>query len=372
MALARTRRPTSTNKQTASVTSRNDVTGSINNDVTARRSQLVATKLEALVSDHVGTRISATAETFSGGAALVQDGAAWVLADDQPARSLGTALVWAIRQSATALHLVASSDTGLLARRAAAFALPTTVWFVQGREMLAAVAEPLPQSSPPPTSHDELRALIVEGGAIPHVEHGVLTGEVRGLEVCRVVETPTTGYLGDVGDRGGLVAVDEGVQLEVGVGAADREAFQIIHGAVPTVEALANVVDAVERHRSIDSPHHPLNRLGAERFLRWQAEHEPGRVGCVTLVATEPPLPRPNLKDPTPCVATGRRRDGTIVQVVFSSGVDLDALPFAADVQIQHGDPVALALPARDVLPVVSELAGLLRNPIDIISLSTT
>ena len=50
------------------------------------------------------------------------------------------------------------------------------------------------------------------------VEHGVVTGEVRGLEVCRVVDDRTTG---------------DGVRLEVGVGAHDREAFAIIHGDVP-------------------------------------------------------------------------------------------------------------------------------------------
>ena len=61
---------------------------------------------------------------------------------------------------------------------------------------------------------------------MPNVEHGVVTGEVRGLEVCRVVDDPHTGA----------------VRLEVGVGAHDREAFTIMHGDVPTVDALAGVV----------------------------------------------------------------------------------------------------------------------------------
>ena len=71
------------------------------------------------------------------------------------------------------------------------------------------------------------------------VEHGVVTGEVRGLEVCRVV---------DVDDGGGRV------RLEVGVGPHDREAFAIIHGDVPTRAALAGVVAAVAAARRPTRP----------------------------------------------------------------------------------------------------------------------
>ncbi len=61
---------------------------------------------------------------------------------------------------------------------------------------------------------------------------------MRGLEVCRVVDDPATGA----------------VRLEVGVGAHDREAFAIMHGDVPTVEALAGVVRAVAEHRRTGPP----------------------------------------------------------------------------------------------------------------------
>ena len=92
--------------------------------------------------------------------------------------------------------------------------------------------------------------MIEAAGAVPVIEHGLLAGEVAGLEVCRVVVDPGTGQ----------------ARLEVGVGAHDREAFQLVHGDVPTVEALSSVVAAVAEHRRPGAPPHPLNRLGAERL----------------------------------------------------------------------------------------------------------
>ncbi len=337
---------------------------------TTRRSQLLAIKLKALVSDHSGRPVEAEAETFPTGAALLCDGEAWVLADGPASRSLGGALVWAIRRSATHLHLIAEHDTGILARRSASFSMPISVWLGEGRTLRPAEAEPLAPSLTVSADHEGLRALIVSGGASPHSEHGVLFGEVRGLEVCRVVDSPTTGYLGELSELAEhLPAGDGGLRLEVGVGSADREAFQLLHGEVPTVESLASVVHAVVTHRSIGSPQHPLNRLSVERFLRWQAEQDPHLVGCASLTPGQPPLPRPNLKDPTPCVGDGIDVEGRPVRVVFSSGVDLDVLPYVADVQAMGDERVVLALPERDLLPVVAKLAELLVEPVEIVAL---
>ena len=340
---------------------------------TTRRSQLLAVKLKALVGDHDGQQVDVDAETFPTGAALLHDGAAWVLADGPASRSLGGALVWALRRSATHLHLIADHDTGLLARRSESFSMPISVWLADGRMLLPMDAEPLAAPSPVSADHEGLRALIVSGGASPHSEHGVLFGEVRGLEVCRVVDSPTTGFLGELSELAEhLPADDGGLRLEVGVGSADREAFQLLHGEVPTVDALASVVQAVVTHRSTGSPQHPLNRLGAERFLRWQAEQDPRLVGCVSLAPGQPPLPRSNLKDPTPCVGDGIDVEGRPVRVVFSSGVDLDVLPYVADVQAMSDERVMLALPERDLLPVVVELAELLVEPVEIVALPAT
>jgi hypothetical protein len=159
-----------------------------------------------------------------------------------------------------------------------------------------------------------------------------------------------------------------GVVLEVGVGANDREAFQLLHGDRPTVEALRGVVEAVTAHRFAGAPRHPLNRLAPERFLRWRIERDPGLVGLRSVVPDEPPVPRSNLRDPVPCVAAGTGPDGERVTVVCSAGVDLDLVPYVADVQRHSTGRLVVALPARDRVPITRDLARLLHDPVELVA----
>ena len=170
---------------------------------------------------------------FALGAAAIDGSVGWVLLDERQQRGLGPALAWAVRAGVEPLHVLAEEGTGTLARRATAFRMPIEVWHIAERMLLPAIAEPLPSPIDVPIGHEQFRSLIIEGGAVPAVEHGVLVGEVRGLEVCRVVTDQQTGA----------------ARLEVGIGQHDREAFQMLHGDIPTVEALANVVAAVAPHR---------------------------------------------------------------------------------------------------------------------------
>jgi hypothetical protein len=338
-------------------------------ETSERHSRLLGIKLRALVGEHLRVEVAPATAGFPHGAALVHDDAAWVLIEGPAARSLGGALAWTLRQGAASLNIVAEADTGTLARRAERLSLPTTVWFAQDRTLLAAVAEPLTPPPAPPAEHLGLTGLIVDGGATPNVEHGVVFGEVRGLEVCRVVAEPTVGHIAELGDIDpALFTSDDfdGVFLEVGVGANDREAFRMIHGDIPTIEALASVVDSVSTFRSPDAPQHPLNRLGQERYVRWRLEQEPELVGLVRVEPAQPPQPRPNLKDPIPCVATGVDAAGRRHAIVCSVGVDVDLVGFVADVLSATGDPVIVVLKERDMLPITRELLGLLTTPVDI------
>lgn len=188
----------------------------------------------------------------------------------------------------------------------------------------------------------------------------MLAGEVHGLEVSRVVDDP---YLG-------------ATRLEVGVGVHDREAFAMLHGDEPAPEALARIVEIVKAHRQPGAPQHPLNRFGRERLLRWRAIDDPSLIGATQLEPAPPPVPRPNLKDPVPCVASGLDLQGAPVVAVFSSGVDLDLIPFAADarltVEATHADGerrLIVVTPSRDRLPVTNELAAALRRPAELRSL---
>ena len=324
----------------------------------SRRSRLNGIKLLALVTAELG-RAPGDPVEFAPGAALRDAEDAWVLLDERPAVRLGAAIAWALRSGAQRLHVVAEAGTDVLARRAAEFELPITVWTVAGRSMHRAAPGELPNPMAASEQHEAYRPLIVEGGADPVVEHGVLTGEVRGLEVCRVVDDPATGA----------------TRLEVGVGEHDREAFQMMHGDVPTLASLARVVDAVAQHRSPEAPPHPLKSLGAERLIRWRLEQQPDLVGASVLAPAPPPLPRTNLKDPLPCVAAGIGTDGERVVVVCSSGIDLDLIPYAADARLALGEPgvgggsrLVVALPSRDRIALVNEIADQLRHSVTFVS----
>jgi hypothetical protein len=317
-----------------------------------RRSALLGLKLGALVRDHADGG-PVVLEPFGAGAALRRDGEIWVLADDRPERVLGPALAWARQHGEDGpLNVVVDdpSAAGVLARRAQWFATPPRVWRAEGRSLVAAA--PAPYAPPAPVTDDRLSLLplIEAAGATPAVEHGVVAGEVAGLEVCRAVIDSDLGT----------------IRLEVGVGAHDREAFLLVHGDVPPAEALAGVVAAVVEHRRPGAEPHPLNRLNAERFLRWRLLEEPSLVGALVLEAAPPPVPRTNLKDAVPCVAVGVDDDGDAVVVVCSVGIDLDLVPFAADARGAVGLDDArllLAVPERDDHPVTRALAARLRCP---------
>ncbi len=332
-----------------------------------RRGRLRGIKLRTLVGDHLGREVTADPASYPPGtSALVDDRVAWVLVDDDPARGLGPAVAWARRRDAHALHLLAERDSGLLARRAAAFSVPITVWHVDGRTLEPARAAPLPAPPGPAPAHLALLPVIEAGGATPVVEHGVVTGEVRGLEVCRVVDDPVSGH----------------ARLEVGVGVHDREAFALIHGDVPAADALAGVVEAVTRYRGTGA-NHALDRLVPERLLRWRLEQDPGDLGLDSLAPAEPPVPRPNVKERAPCSARGRRADGSEVVIVCSVGVDLDLIPYATDARrlgerqpgVGGGEmesaETLIVLPPRDLVPITVELAGLLDQTVALVSWSS-
>jgi hypothetical protein len=80
----------------------------------------------------------------------------------------------------------------------------------------------------------------------------------------------------------------------------------------------------------------------------------------------EPPQPRPNLKDPIPCVARGVDPDGQDWMLVCSVGVDVDLVGFVCDVQSTTTAPVMVVLRERDAIGLTRELLALLSTPVDL------
>lgn len=281
--------------------------------------------------------------------------------DERPDAGLGRVLVWGQRESVTTLHVIVDDAVaaGVLARRAAAFARPPLVWQVRDRTLVEARPAPVPPPVEPPAVARELVGLLTAAGAEVVTEHGEIRGEILGLEVARIV----------VGDAG-----TSGARLEVGVGRHDRDAFTMVHGELPSAEALAAVVDQVRRHRHADAEGHPLGRLAAERWLRAMIVDEPGAVGAGRLRAVEPTLAREGVKDVAPAVALGEEAEGRSVVVACSVGIDLDLIPAAADARAAHAPDARLVVvvPERDDHPVTRRLAEALADPAEVVRVPLT
>lgn len=328
-----------------------------------RRADLLAAKLRAVVADRwpaADLTPDRHRRNFPHGAALAEGTRGWVLAGgDDASRSLGPALFWAHRHGIDDLHVLADDPVAgaTLARRAGEFAGPPaspaiTVWTVDGRALVETAAAPVP--APPASSLDDLPPEVAAfertlraAGAEPVVEHGVLVGEVLGLEVARVI----TG--------GGEPS------LEVGVGKHDRHAQSLVHGERSRAEALARAIQFVGAHRRAGAEPHPLNRLARERWLRSILLERPAVVGAARLRPVSSPVLRDDLRVSAPAPAIGEGADGRPVVVVCSTGIDLDLVPAAADVRLASGVPDArlvLVVPPRDDHPAIRRLAAGLRH----------
>jgi hypothetical protein len=308
-----------------------------------RRSRLLSLKLRALVREHLGleSEPEGTPHVFALGAAFVTETDVWLLVDGDATRSFGPSMAWSSKFDRH-VHLLVERDSGVIARRAALFSAQMTVWHVNEKSLLPAVVEPHLPVIEAPSSHAALMQVISSAGADAIVEHGVVVGEVRGLEMCRVVDDQTTGA----------------ARIEVGMGVNDREAFAMVHGELPTEDAMRTVIEAVAKHREPGAMVHPFNQFGAERLHRWNALQDPASVGFVSLAPANPPVKRTNLKDPVPCVAIGTTAAGNSAVAVFVNGIDLDVVAFAADAADLHDcGRIVIAARSRDITESLRAMA---------------
>jgi hypothetical protein len=291
------------------------------------------------------------------GAVVHHEGAAWVLLELDPIRSVGPAMVWAHRAGVTQLHLMVDdpAPAGVVARRASLFAPAPQVWRVSGRSLSTAPVAAPHRPIEPSASARAAAAVLHEAGVDVLIEHGQIRGEVRGLEIARVVL-----------DEGGVARV------EVGVGRHDREAFTMVHGTLPTSEALASVVASVEAVRQPEAEQHPLRQLSAESWLRWRLLADPALIGLSELRAAESTIARESVKDSGATIAVGRDGSGDDVVVACSVGIDLDLIPSAADARLALAPDARLliVLPERDLHPASRQLAGVLERPAQFITVA--
>lgn len=324
--------------------------------MTSRREVLLRAKCKALVRSRWGDVVDAATEgNLPGGAALAGDGVAWFLAEDEPERSLGAAMVWAKRQGLDpgTIHLLATAGAGALARRAALFDRDISVWEVHGTELRAAAAAPLRPEPPLDPGAEPLRALIERAGAEAIVEGGLLRAEVRGLEVARVE-----------------VEGGDGARLAVGVGKHDRAAQREIRGTAQGLDELFEVVRIVAEHRVADGAGHAAYHLSPERWLRSVIVRRPALVGAASLHPVPSPVVRDDLRQPAAAPAAGVDARGNALLVVCSVGTDIDLVPSAADAWLADGRKprLVLCVPEGDDHPMTRDLVAALAIPAELVT----
>ena len=226
----------------------------------------------------------------------VVDGRAYCQTSDE--RGLGPLVRWASSHEATAMTVVAEAEVaGTIARRAELIDLDIEVWSAVGPNVEPAVATPLPDPPELPDSHRRYAGIIAEAGARVIDDHGMLVAEVAGLEVARVVE-------------------EDGPQLSVGVGQADRELQDYIHGHMDDDANLRRAIAAVVEHRRPGAAVHPLTRVARQRWLRSVLLDDPSLIGLDNLEPVVPLRPRTTVLGDEPSAAA---TPGTMAISPFSN-----------------------------------------------------
>ena len=255
---------------------------------------------------------------------------------------------------ATSLTVVCDEGGPVVARRAGLFDPSPTVLRLTGTTLDPMAAAPLAEVEAPP-DEPALAAKLEQAGLDVNVEHGMLLGELRGLELARV-------------EHG-----DSGPELHIGVGRLDREMTAMVHEDLPRPEALTRIVEIVDAERTPDRPPHPLRDLAPERWLRTVLLARPELIGCSDLAPVPSPFSRTNLLERSTAAAIGHDDEGREVTVVTSVGIDLDLVPTAADIRrsLAADSRLLIVVPERDRHPLVDVQASQVRGECEIRTVPT-
>ena len=296
--------------------------------------------------------------------------------------SLGAAVRWAAVQDADELHIVSEVGVGSdIARRSGyldcGFGIST--WSMEGgkfTELEPSILELPPELS---DSYHRFTDLIIAAGAKPVDDFGRLVAEVNGLEVARVTEPtePSNGVEPVNGDAPTPLS-ESSVVLEIGVGQADRELHQLIHGAIEPLSSdaaesaaneallarLTKVVTDVAEMRTTGGIDHPLTRVARQRWIRSLVTEDPTLVDAADLVAVPPLRPRETVLGIDAAAAVGTSSEGDPIVVVCSAGVDLDLASEAGDYRHRYNDDAKLIVlaPERDLYLIEPTILDLLSN----------
>ncbi|HTO00470.1 MAG TPA: hypothetical protein VL068_07330, partial [Microthrixaceae bacterium] len=194
--------------------------------------------------------------------------------------AVASAVLWAARNSCPALTLFVDEGGPGAARFSRYFAptgagsdLSIVVREVRGASSVVVEPDSVPVPMAAPEDAAELMDVMRSHGLEVVVEHGIVRGEVLGLEVARLVRWPAS--------NGG----DDELHLEAGVGRFDRDAVAAVNPDMAPETALLRTLEMVRKHRYPGAPVHPLQMLSQERWLRVSVLANPKLVGATRLEA---------------------------------------------------------------------------------------
>ncbi len=179
--------------------------------------------------------------------------------------------------------------------------------------------------------------------------HDVWLGEISGLEVAR------------------LGRVEH--ELQLGVGAFDRGAFEALYPDQSPIDALPRVIEQVRRHRHRGASPHLLNRLVRERWIRAEVCAQPHTIGLDHAVPIAGLARRAGLHETVPDVASGAAGTERVL-VVTGVGVDPTTVTVGAALSVrERSDRVIIVVPHRDRHDAVVGAARFVSAPTQVVGI---
>ncbi len=264
-------------------------------------------------------------------------------------KAFGSVMVWAARFEIFDLTLMVDPDAGPgdHARRATALSVSPLVMAVDGTGLIG--VDPAPSRAivgEAPRGVDAGSEILRAAGLDVVIDDGEVIGEYLGLEVARVLPS------------------DDGGDVQVGVGAVDREANRVLYGDATPADVLSRVVSEVAVHRRPGVEFHPLGRMARERWLMCSLVDDPMCLGLGPLARLPATEPRRGLRSDVSVGALAQTPDGPVL-VVTTAGGDVGLIGAAADL-VDREKPVAMvAVSIPSALKPIRRVLDLFDVPVD-------
>ena len=308
-----------------------------------RRSELNQRKLESLLRTAFPDSIFEQVETQSG-ALRSNNKAQYLYAPSEKVSPLAFALTFL--EKGDVINIILDEPDPLLLHQALGLHSDIRFWVVEKDQLIPHPESKTAEKPEKPVANETAVSLLLENGCDVIREHDAVRGEIKGLEVARIIKD-----------------FDNESNVQIGVGHYDQEAHKLVDWGESPDEKLARVVSEVHQHRNKEAQPHPLNRVARPQWLISEMIASPEIVGLDEAWHLPSPENAKAITETTPAAALGKIRDQVIL-VVASVGLDLKAVPIASGLSVTtEPDEIWMVLPEKDKHPALLRQAEHLKTP---------